>query len=171
MQKPTYDIRPAVPSDAGGIIECMQSVMSERIYLISEIYLFTERGQKDMIKNPDDLTLICYSDHKIVGTLTVQRGIYRKNRHTANLGIAVKSGFRGIGIGTGMIRHAIKWSARQGIMKLNLDVFYSNIEAIKLYEKMGFITEGRRRKQFLVNDEYVDDVMMTVYPLEMNELE
>lgn len=165
-----YEIRFANPSDAQGIIDCMQSVMSERIYLISEIYLFSERGQKDLIRNRDDLNLVAILNDEVVGTVNVQRGIYKKNRHTASLGIAIKSGHRNKGLGSEMIRMAIRWAAEQNIIKLNLEVFSSNVGAIALYKKLGFIEEGVRKKQFLLGDSFVDDVMMTIYPLEtMNE--
>ncbi len=161
-----YQIRFANPSDAQGIIDCMQSVMSERIYLVSEIYLYSERGQKDIIRNRDDLNLVAVLDGEVVGTLNVQRGIYKKNRHTASLGLAVKDGHRGKGIGSNMIRKAMEWSAEQNILKLNLEVFSSNTGALALYKKLGFIVEGVRKKQFLVGDTLVDDILMTVYPIE-----
>ncbi|MCL4332721.1 MAG: GNAT family N-acetyltransferase, partial [Candidatus Thermoplasmatota archaeon] len=53
-----YIIRKATSRDAKGIIECMQSVMDEKQYLIGEFYMFTERGEQERIRNPDDLTLV-----------------------------------------------------------------------------------------------------------------
>jgi len=97
MEENSYEIRVAVPSDAAGIIKCMQNVMSEKIYLVSEIYLYTERGQKDILRNPDDLTLVTVFNGEIVGTMNIQRGFYKKNRHTANLGIAIVSEHQGKG--------------------------------------------------------------------------
>ena len=96
-------IRPAEPRDAKKIIECMQSVMDEKIYFVSEYYLYTERGEQERLRNPDDLTLVAEIDGSVVGVLTLQRGIYRKNRHTANLGIAIKNGYRHQGLGTDLI--------------------------------------------------------------------
>ncbi len=158
-----YVVRKADPSDASGIINCMQSVMDERIYLVSEYYLLTERGQQERIKNLDDLTLVCALEKKIVGVLTVQRGIYKKNRHTATLGIAVMAGHRHKGLGTRMINETILWCEEQGIQKLNLEVFSTNSNAIEAYRKIGFKIEGSRRKQFIINDQYVDDVLMTYF--------
>jgi len=40
-------------------------------------------------------------------------------------------------------------------------VFSTNKRAIALYKKMGFIEEGRKIKEFKMdNNEYVDDVLM-----------
>ncbi len=163
LERSEYIIRRADPSDARGIINCMQSVMDERVYLVGEYYLLTERGEQERIRSPEDLTLVCDRYGEIVGVLTIQRGMYKKNRHTANLGIAVKLGNRNKGLGTGMIREAIIWCGQQGIKKLNLEVFSTNIGAIKAYEKVGFHEEGRRKGQFMINGEPVDDVLMTYY--------
>ncbi len=164
-----YAIRRGVPADARGIIECMQSVMDEKIYLVSEYYLLTERGEQERLKNKDDLTLVCEVNGKIVGVTTIQRGMYRKNRHTASLGIAVKKDYRHMHIGTKMIAEAISWSKQQGIDKINLEVFSSNVDAIKAYRKLGFQYEGVRKRQFLIGDQYVDDVLMTYFTSAWND--
>ena len=93
--------------------------------------------------------------------LTIQRGMYRKTRHTASLGIAVKSRHRGKGLGTVMIKRAIEWFRMNDIKKLNLEVFSSNESAIRLYEKIGFVTEGIKKDQFNIEGKFVDDVLMT----------
>ncbi len=161
-----FVIREANPKDARQIIECMQSVMDEKIYLVGEYYLLTERGEQERLKNPDELTLVCEVNGKIVGVLTLQRGFYKKNRHTANLGIAIMSGYRGIGIGTRMITQAIQWAREHGIEKVNLEVFSTNINAINIYKHIGFEIEGIRKKQFIINGSYVDDILMTIYTSE-----
>ncbi len=158
-----YRIRKADPRDARGVINCMQSVMDERIYLISEYYLLTERGEQERIRSPDDLTVVAEKDNEIVGVLTVQRGMYRKNRHTANLGIAIKNAHRRKGLGSELISAGIDWCRENYIKKLNLEVFSSNKGAISLYEKLGFSIEGIRKSQFVIEGTYVDDVFMTIW--------
>ena len=162
-QTEKYLIRRGAPGDARGIIECMQSVMDEKVYLVSEYYLLTERGEQERLKNRDDLTLVCEVNGKIVGVTTIQRGMYKKNRHTASLGIAIKKEFRHMNIGTKMIREAISWSKDQGIEKINLEVFSSNVNAIKAYRNLGFEYEGVRKGQFMIGNQYTDDVLMTYF--------
>lgn len=154
-------VRKAEPWDAKGIIQCMQSVMDEKVYFVSEYYLYTERGEQDRIRNPDDLTLVTEENGEVIGVLTLQRGIYKKNRHTANLGIAVKAGHRHVGIGSAMIRESFDWARSHGIEKVNLEVFSTNTTAIEAYEKLGFRREGIRHGQFRIEGEYVDDIFMT----------
>ncbi len=158
-----YRIRRADTRDAKGVINCMQSVMDERVFLVSEYYLLTERGEQERIRSPDDLTVVAEKEGEIVGVLTVQRGMYRKNRHTANLGIAIKSAHRRKGLGSELISAGIEWCKENFIKKLNLEVFSSNKGAISLYEKMGFSIEGIRKSQFMIEGTYVDDVFMTIW--------
>ncbi|EQD38772.1 GCN5-related N-acetyltransferase domain protein [mine drainage metagenome] len=87
--------------------------------------------------------------------------MYKKTRHTASLGIAIKKGHREKGIGTTMIIKAIEWCKFNNIKKLNLEVFSSNFRAIRLYKKHGFVIEGRKKMQFNIDGKYVDDVFMT----------
>ncbi len=155
-------IREAKPSDARGIINCMQSVMDERVFLVGEYYMWTEKGEQDRIRNPDDLTVVCQNGDSIVGVLTLQRGYYRKNRHTAQLGIAVSAGHRHMGIGTKLISYATDWARSRGIRKINLEVFSTNQNAIAAYRKLGFKVEGVRKNQFIIEGAYVDDVLMSL---------
>ncbi|MHB1493486.1 MAG: GNAT family N-acetyltransferase [Thermoplasmataceae archaeon] len=160
-----YWIRKAEQSDAKEIINCMQSVMDERIYLVSEYYFYTERGEAERLKNTDDLNLLAVLKDEVVGVLTIQRGMYRKTRHTSSLGIAIKQGHRGLGLGKFMINRSIEWCRMNDIKKLNLEVFSSNESAIRLYEKIGFEIEGRKVGQFNIDGKFVDDILMS-YKLE-----
>ena len=158
-----YVIREARIPDAKGIIDCMQSVMDERKYLVSEYYLLTERGEQDRLRNIEDLTLVLDYDSEIVGVLTLQRGMYKKNRHTASLGIAIRNGHRSKGHGTRLIENAIEWAREKGIEKIGLEVFSTNTKAIELYRKIGFVVEGTRAKQFKIDENYVGDVFMAYW--------
>jgi RimJ/RimL family protein N-acetyltransferase len=44
--------------------------------------------------------------------------------------------------------------------RLELEVFAINTAAIRLYEREGFVHEGRRRGAVIIGDEAVDMVMM-----------
>ncbi len=62
-----------------------------------------------------------------------------------------------------MIKEALIWCRDQGILKVNLEVFSVNVNAIKMYRKLGFQYEGVRKNQFMINGKYVDDVLMTFF--------
>ena len=91
--------------------------------LLGDYYLMTERAERERLGSRSDLTLVANASGEVVGVLTLQRGAYRKNRHTATLGIAIKRGYRGAGLGRKMITEALSWARAEGIRKVNLEVF------------------------------------------------
>ena len=50
-----------------------------------------------------------------------------------------------------------------GVQKVTLEVFASNEPAIALYLKMGFQEEGRRRREFLIDGNLTDGVLMALW--------
>jgi RimJ/RimL family protein N-acetyltransferase len=87
-----------------------------------------------------------------------------KNAHTGEFGISVHPNFQGIGIGRILIETLLDWAKRNAtIEKVYLNVFATNKHAIKLYEDLGFIEEGRHIKAIKqVTGEYVDTLQMYV---------
>jgi L-amino acid N-acyltransferase YncA len=83
-------------------------------------------------------------------------------RHVGYLGIAIRSGYRGIGIGTEMMKTLIGESKRIGLEVLVLDVFDSNKIARGLYQKVGFKEVGRIPKGVYKNGKYVDLIRMAL---------
>ena len=59
--------------------------------------------------------------------------------------VAVHERFRGRGVGSALITHAEKEAARAGSAGLALDVETDNLQAIRLYERLGFRTRSRTR--------------------------
>lgn len=55
--------------------------------------------------------------------------------------------WRGRGVGSALMQAAIAWGRERSLHKLTLSVFPHNAAAIALYEKFGFVVEGRRVKQ------------------------
>jgi RimJ/RimL family protein N-acetyltransferase len=65
-----------------------------------------------------------------------------RDRHVAWLGIAVRRKHWRKGVGTGLMKEAIKLAKESGCRKLMLGTFEGNERAIPLYGKVGFETEG-----------------------------
>ena len=76
--------------------------------------------------------------------------------------IAVKNEFLRNHIGEVLIHQIIEDCYKDGVKYLTLEVRVSNEPAIKLYEKVGFIREGTKRKSIFKNGEFIDVVMMSV---------
>lgn len=75
-------------------------------------------------------------------------------------GLAVAETARGAGVGRALLRGAREEAGRQGARRLTLRVLGHNTPARKLYESEGFEVEGILPQEFLLDGEYVDDVLM-----------
>jgi RimJ/RimL family protein N-acetyltransferase len=106
--------------------------------------------------------LVAEVDGKVVANsgIGTRRGGY--DRHVGVVGIAIREGFRDVGIGTEMMRTFIKRARFMGLKVLTLSVFESNKRAIHVYESVGFVQTGRIPRKFLREGEYVDEVIMTL---------
>lgn len=58
--------------------------------------------------------------------------------------VVVDKKFRGQGIGTRMLQYLIKEGEKNGLCAFTLEVRVSNAQAIHVYEKLGFFSEGIR---------------------------
>ena len=67
--------------------------------------------------------------------------------------VAVHPSFRQQGIGTQLFKHLIDAVKLQGVTAITLEVRPSNEAALKLYEKFGLKSVGRRKHYYLDNNE------------------
>ncbi len=58
--------------------------------------------------------------------------------------VAVAKDARRRGVGTGLLTHLMQEGDREGVMAYTLEVRVSNEAAIRMYEKLGFVSEGIR---------------------------
>lgn len=66
-------------------------------------------------------------------------------RHRAQFGIGLRREWRGQGLGQRLGEAVIRAARRQGrIARIDLEVRADNLPALRLYERLGFVLEGRR---------------------------
>ena len=116
------------------------------------------KAWKKRIKN----VLFALSNDKPVGMITFVLKNKAKTRHIANIfGVYVKQEFRGQGIGEKLIESAISSiKNNRNAIKINLNVNAKQKAAVKLYEKYGFKTVGRLKKDLHVNGKFYDELIM-----------
>ena len=108
----------------------------------------------------DDHVLVGEVDGRVVGYagLHVRDG---KRRHSAWLGIAVHDEFAGRGVGRALMAALLdladKWI---GLLRVDLEANADNERAIAMYRRFGFVEEGRQKKAYFTDGEYVDSVLM-----------
>jgi ribosomal protein S18 acetylase RimI-like enzyme len=76
--------------------------------------------------------------------------------------MGVLPGYRGLGHGRRLAEAAIAAARQAGMERIELEVFASNVTAIRLYEKLGFQHEGVKRRGRKLDGVYDDHVLMAL---------
>jgi len=157
----TMTVREANEDDAEAIKNVVNSVASEKYYVVPE------RSREDWdeaireVKKRKGLIIVTQLDEKTVGIAHLVRGKFEKNKHVGFLGISILKEFRKIGIGTAMMQYIMEWARRQkGLEKVSLTVFSTNEAAINLYRTFGFQIEGVSKRQYRIEGKYIDETIM-----------
>lgn len=122
--------------------------------------LLSEGWSKEEIKNSLKFKAVYFAtfvDDVIVGH--VGANIVLGEAYINN--IAVKEEYQREGIGSMLVKTLIDFCARNKYTFLTLEVRESNVKAIRLYEKFGFVKQGSR-KNFYSNPVESADIM-TLY--------
>ena len=109
----------------------------------------------------DEITVVVAEvDGRFVGQTEVTPQSMR-SKHVGVLGIALKEGYREIGIGTELMKEAETQSRRLGLEILNLEVFATNDRAKHVYEKLGYREVGAWPKVIKKDGAYIDGILMS----------
>jgi ribosomal protein S18 acetylase RimI-like enzyme len=165
---PALDLRPARTTDAAAMLRLHRAVLEERRFFITEPEEFREsvddkvRMIRDFERSGNSLVLVARRSPHLLGFLTIRGGPLNRMRHTGKLEIMVAPDFRGQGVGRALMEAGLRWAeSHPELEKLGLSVFTDNTRAIDLYRQYGFREEGRRPREFRLEDgRYMDDILM-----------
>lgn len=79
---------------------------------------------------------------KVVGWCDIFPKDNPRLSHRGTLGMGIVAGYRKQGIGSRLMQATLAHAKKFGIEKVELSVYSSNVDAIALYKKMGFVQEG-----------------------------
>lgn len=102
---------------------------------------WTEAGLRESLNLPEYLFLVAEEERKVVG----YAGLYRVLDEGDVTNIVVDEQFRGKGIGTHLTRELLEEGKKEGVRAFTLEVRFSNMSAIRIYERLGFVQEGIRK--------------------------
>ena len=101
----------------------------------------------------DDIGLIAEVDGKIVGAVWVRimNDYGHINNETPSLAISLYKEYRGLGIGTALMKEILALLKTHGYERVSLSVQKANY-AVKLYQKVGFeIVQEKDEEYIMVN--------------------
>ena len=102
---------------------------------------WSEQGFLDALARKENIFLIAEEEGELYGYL----GMYQSLDEGEITNVAVRAEKRNAGIGFLLMQEAIKAAKEQGISQIVLEVRVSNVSAIHLYEKCGFVNCGVRK--------------------------
>lgn len=161
----SFRLRPAVQDDAAGFIHAVDLIAREGLYFLRSRFEADEAKQRAFLtraRDRGDLILLALDDTeqgRIAGWVSLFRAQAEFLQHTAELGMGVVAGYRGIGLGTELVDRSLRWAATQKVEKVKLRVRAGNERARALYEKFGFVEEGRRVRDIKDPHGHYDDVI------------
>jgi putative acetyltransferase len=150
-------IRPVRTEDAAALYEIRRQPEVQKFTTAMP----TER-QADFIGKlgPRDHVLVAELDGRVVGVAGLH-GKEGKFRHAAGVGIAVHDAFAHRGVGRALMERLIDVADNWlNLVRLELEVFADNERAKRLYARLGFVEEGRKRKAVFRGGQYLDEILM-----------
>ena len=149
----TYTIRPAGPEDAAGItaLRRMPGVLEQAASLPSD----RPRRMEELLRQPGQgrhVLLAVSPDHTVLGLVMLTVESNPRRRHAGGLGIMV-----GTALLEAVLDLADNWLM---LRRVELEVYADNGGAIRLYQRLGFETEGCKREAAVKAGAYVDTLVM-----------
>ena len=142
-------IRLTEKNDALQVSACVDSVARERLFLGNTKGFSPEQTREfiQFVKNAGGVYLVALDGGAFGLT------------HVGRLGMGLLPKYRGQGWGTMLVTEALSIGFNTGLERIELEVFVSNVGAIKLYRNFGFCEEGRKRKARKLDSRY-DDIVL-----------
>ena len=162
-------LRPAQNEDAAPLLAALNEVAAEGRYLLTRHWDITpelEARWRYAAAGGDLLLIATVAPEEgapaaIAGSVSLTRRQHEFVRHTAELGMWLRAAYREIGIGSAMVEAALTWAAAHDIEKITLSVRSNNRRALSLYQKYGFVEEGRRRGYIKTPAGYEDECLLS----------
>jgi len=159
-------IEPVGPHHFEGLRHALDTVAREKRFLV-----FTEappagecRQFFQSIIDRGDTQLVALQGGSVVGWCDVLtgHGQGQGRQHAGTLGIGLLPSARHRGIGAQLMRATIDAAWSRGLARIELTVRVGNDNAKALYERMGFVEEGLRRRDIRIDGCYHDSHAMAL---------
>ncbi len=159
-------IRPIRPADAAAYLDLACALDQETKFMMmepGERQTTVEEQRKrilSVLASGNGMIFVAEDGGRLVGMLGAIGGTYRRNHGTVHIFIGIRQAYTGQGLGCKMFETMETWARSWGARRLELTVMAHNQRGLALYQKMGFVIEGRLRTALKVDGQYIDEYMM-----------
>jgi RimJ/RimL family protein N-acetyltransferase len=137
-------IRPFQSGDCPGLVQAIDAVCGEGRWMKTTRFEPTP-GWSHALEEPDcscHLLLVAEDAGRVVGWCRTFPGERGNGAQEATLGIGLLSPYRDRGIGTALVRHALRWAKGAGYRRVRLTTHPDNARAIRVFARCGFVFSG-----------------------------
>jgi len=162
-------LRSPGPADGAVMLEYLRQTAAETPYMLRcpDEVAMTMKDEvaylENMLASGSAVMLGAWRDGALLGSCglgPVGGGTHRKLRHRAELGIAVKRAYWGLGVGRSLVEELVVLAPALGFSQLELGVYAGNERAKLLYESLGFAQTGRVPNAFRLDDGHFEDEIL-----------
>lgn len=165
-----YTLKSPETADAAQMLVYLKTTAEETEYGLSypEEMDFTVKDEENFInefaENKRGMMISAFENSVLVGNALLS-GVFdrRKTLHRADVSIALLKSTWGQGLGWKMLSELIAFAKQAGYEQLELEVTTTNLPAVSLYKKLGFVVYGERPRSFkLKSGTYSDELLMVL---------
>lgn len=145
-------VRKAIKKDIFAISQLYREQFIEMAKLIPDFIKAGDQSTEFLEKTiyEDESDILVYEDNgNIIGFILLQAktrpdfSFMLPGKYCYIMDIIVTENSRGKGYGTALMNSAKSWAKERGCIFINLDVLVNNPDAIRLYEKLGFVPKAQ----------------------------
>jgi L-amino acid N-acyltransferase YncA len=162
-----FTIRQAREDDLSGLVGALRSALADRTYIVGETVADVVDHENVLLRHNEvesRVFFVATVGGDVVGWVNLNHPEVDKLSHTAELTVGVIPEYRGHTIGSRLMDRAIDWATDNGYEKLYNSVPATNEGGIEWLEQQGWETEAVRERHYRIDGEYVDEIMMAVWP-------
>ena len=157
-------IRQAQQDDLSGLVGAIREALSDQRYIEAETVADVVESEDVLLRHNDvekRVFFVATVHGDVIGWIHINAPTVEKLAHTAELTVGVVENYQGRRIGTRLLERGVEWAVENGFEKLYNSVPSSNEGAIEFLERHGWEAEAVRENHYKLDDEYVDEVMLS----------
>ena len=161
-------IREAEVEDAAALVSFLNRVSVETDFtsLDGDGILLTSEEMAIFLNKQaswdNQITLLAFLNDKIAGIVNITADQRKRVRHIGDLFIVIGKKYWNNGLGSFLLEEVVEWAQASGILRrLQLTAQTRNQAAVHLYQKHGFVIEGRQeRGAYIEEGDFIDVYLM-----------